>query len=70
MDLSTWLDGDRGRAKALSEHFKVTGAAITHWRTKGVPADRMRAVHDFTGGAVTLEDLVPPSRLPAEQPEG
>lgn len=54
-----WLDGEDGRAKKLATHFKRTLSAISQWRTTGVPVHHMKAVRDFTGGEVTLEEMVP-----------
>ena len=59
MNLNDWLDGDRGRLKAMAEHFGVTPSAVSQWRTNGVPPSRMKAVRDFTAGQVTLDDLLP-----------
>lgn len=64
MDLNTWLDEAPGRLTSMAAHFDVTPSAISQWRKNGVPLDRMRAVSDFTDGAVSLEDMVP---LPKEQ---
>lgn len=61
MDLTTWLEAEKGRSRGLAEHFGRTPAAISQWKTNGVPVDLMKAVRDFTGGAVTLEELVPES---------
>lgn len=66
MDLHTWLAAERGRATAMAEHFGITPAAITAWRQTRVPVDHMKAVRDFTGGAVTLEEMVPDTQ-PAEE---
>lgn len=59
MDLPTWLDADRGRLTALAAHFDLTQSAVSQWRTNGVPPARMKAVREFTGGAVTLEEMLP-----------
>lgn len=59
MTLSEWLDGERGRLTALALHFDVTQAAVCQWRTNGVPLARMKAVRDFTDGAVSLDEMVP-----------
>jgi len=58
MKLSDWLDSEVGRATAMAEHFDVTLASVTQWRGR-VPVARMRAIRDFTEGAVDLEDMVP-----------
>lgn len=60
MDLSTWLDADRGRLTAMAAHFGLTQSAVSQWRVNGVPLLRMKAVREFTGHQVTLEDMVPP----------
>lgn len=68
MDLTTWLEAEKGRAAALAAHFGKTPAAISQWKSNGVPLGLMKAVRDFTGGAVTLEELVPePTPLDAHQ---
>ena len=37
MDLNTWLAAEKGRAAALAAHFDVTPAAVSQWKTNGVP---------------------------------
>lgn len=59
MDLNTWLDAEPGRAAEMASHFDVTQAAVSHWKTKGVPVGRMKAVRDYTGGSVSLDEMVP-----------
>lgn len=44
---------------SMAEHFGVNKTAVWGWSVHGVPAFRMKAVREFTGGAVTLEDMVP-----------
>lgn len=61
MKLSTWLEAEKGRAAAMAAHFGKTRAAISQWKTDGVPLAHMKAVREFTGGAVTLEEMVPES---------
>lgn len=70
MDLTSWLEAERGRATRLAAHFRVTQSAISQWRVKGVPVAHMRAVRDFTGGDVTLEEMLPmpASAVTAEHP--
>lgn len=62
MDLNEWLDRERGRMSAMAAHFRVTVSAISQWRSSGVPVDRMKAVRDYTGNEVTLEEMVPEPR--------
>lgn len=59
MNLTTWLEAEKGRSTALATYFGVTPAAVSQWKTNGVPVANMKAVRDFTGGAVTLEEMVP-----------
>lgn len=70
MKLITWLDADRGRLTALAAHFDLTQSAVSQWRTNGVPPGRMKAVRDFSQGAVTLEELLPDPAGQAASPQG
>ena len=64
MNLPTWLDADRGRLTALAAHFDLTPSAVSQWRTNGVPPARMKAVRDFTGGVVSLDEMLPDPARP------
>lgn len=66
MDLITWLKAERGRSEALALHIGVTPAAVSQWKTNGVPVGQMKTVRDFTDGAVTLEEMVPEPKTAAE----
>ena len=59
MQLSTWLDQEKGRTAALAEHFQITLSAVTQWRTNGVPKERMKEVRDFSCNQITLEEMLP-----------
>lgn len=59
MNISQWLDAETGRNAALSAFFNVTPGAVSQWRTTGVPSKYMKAVRDFTGGDVSLEEMLP-----------
>lgn len=65
MQLKDWLEAERGRATAMAEHFGVNKTAVFGWKVNGVPPDRMRAVQEFTQGAVTLDDMVPAPKVAA-----
>ena len=67
MDLPTWLDADRGRLTALAAHFSLTQSAVSQWRTNGVPPARMKAVREFTGGDVSLDEMLPDPAWPRPQ---
>lgn len=59
MNLSEWLEAEKGRSAALAHHFGKTPGAVSQWKTNGVPLNLMKAVRDFTGGVVTLDAMVP-----------
>lgn len=61
MNLNTWLEEEKGRSAALAAHFDVSASAVSQWKANGVPLDNMKAVRDFTGGVVTLDEMVPES---------
>lgn len=66
MNLNDWLEAERGRSEALATHIGVTKAAVSQWKTNGVPVGHMKAVRDFSDGAVTLDEMVPEPKA-AEQ---
>lgn len=66
MDFPNWLDAERGRQTRVAEHFNVTPSAVSQWRQNGVPPDNMLAVRDFTGGEVTLEEMLRRPARPAQ----
>ncbi len=59
MTFGEWIKAAPGRASAAAAHFEVSGSAISQWAANGVPVGRMRAAREYTGGDVTLEDMVP-----------
>ncbi len=61
MNLPQWLDAEYGRARKMAAHFGRSEAAVSQWKSNGVPLDLMKAVRDYTGGAVTLDEMVPES---------
>lgn len=60
MDLHTWLDKpeNKGKAAWLADQFGIERAAVSLWRSGGVPLDRMKRVEELTGGAVTVAAMV------------
>jgi len=58
MELKQWLDAERGRYKALAEHLGLSDGRISQMADDGVPPKYMFTVRDFSGGEVTLEELV------------
>lgn len=58
MNLRTWLSEERGRHAALAAHIGVSPGRMSQIAADGVPVKFMTAVRDFTGGAVTLEEMV------------
>jgi DNA-binding transcriptional regulator YdaS (Cro superfamily) len=59
MNITSWLEAEKGRSAALAAHLGRTPAAISQWKQNGVPLDLMKEIRDFTGGLVTLEEMVP-----------
>ena len=59
MNIKSWLEAEKGRAMALSRHFGLTPSAVSQWKTNGVPRRLMRDVLSYTGGIVSLNDMVP-----------
>ncbi len=70
MNLTTWLEAEKGRSAALATRFNRSPSAISQWKTNGVPTDLMKAVRDFTGGAVTLEEMLPDPVQPVTEAGG
>lgn len=68
MNLTAWLEAENGRAAAMAEHFGKTPAAISQWKINGVPVKLMKEVRDLTGGAVSLEEMVPDPDERAREP--
>lgn len=62
MKLHDWLNEETGRASAMAAHFGVHRSFISQWRSGEIPVKYMRDVVSYTGGAVTLNDLVPVSK--------
>lgn len=63
MNFTNWIDAERGRLTALAIHFDLSQSAVSQWRGNGVPPKRMRAVCDFTNGAVSLDEMLPNPEL-------
>lgn len=57
MELSDWLDQEIGRATKMAAHFGVTQGAVSQWRDNP-PLHRLLEIRDFTGGLVTLEEML------------
>lgn len=57
MDLSDWLDAEKGRLTRMAAHFGVTQGAVSQWRDNP-PLQRLLEIRDFTDGAVTIEAML------------
>lgn len=67
MNLTQWLEEEKGRSAALANHFGVKPSAVSQWKTNGVPLAHMKAVREFTRGKVGLEEMVPGFSPPARK---
>lgn len=67
MKFNTWLDAEVGRLKNIADAFQITPSAVSQWRANGIPPDRMRAVHDLTGGDVSFEEMIPEANHVADK---
>ena len=67
MNLTSWLEAEKGRSALLAAHFGVSPGAVSQWKKNGVPLNNMKALREFTGGMVSLEEMVPDtlSTIPA-----
>ena len=52
MNLTQWLEAEGGRPTALAAHCGITCAAVSQWKTNGVPLHHVRRVASFTSGDV------------------
>jgi DNA-binding transcriptional regulator YdaS (Cro superfamily) len=61
MNLSDYLDAERGRGAALAAKLGVPAELISQWRNgvRQVPAERCPEIERATGGEVRCEDLRP-----------
>jgi DNA-binding transcriptional regulator YdaS (Cro superfamily) len=58
MELKEWLGAERGRHKELAAHLGLSPGRLSQMADDGVPTKYMLTVRDFTGGVVTLEEMV------------
>lgn len=59
MELKTWLAEKHGRAMALSRFIDVPPSFVSKMASgeKAIPAEHCRAIVDFTGGQVTVQEM-------------
>jgi len=59
MDISTYLDQERGRAAELARHLKVKPVNVSRWQKKQklVPARYCLRIEAWSAGAVTRQEL-------------
>lgn len=60
MELHQWLDqpDNEGKAAWLAGQLGRSKAAVSLWRTQGVPLPLMQRVSDLTEGAVSVDDML------------
>jgi predicted XRE-type DNA-binding protein len=56
--LKLWLDGEHGRYRALATALGVTKGRVSQMARDGVPKSHLIAVRNFTGGAVSIEEML------------
>jgi DNA-binding transcriptional regulator YdaS (Cro superfamily) len=61
MNLKSWAEQERGRAMALAKCICVPPSFVSKMLSgeKAIPAEHCKAIHAFTGGEVTLQELRP-----------
>ncbi|MGE3346074.1 MAG: YdaS family helix-turn-helix protein [Ramlibacter sp.] len=61
MKLNQWLQQQRGRQAALAAHLGMKPPTVSDWGAgqKQIPLVHCPAIQEFTGGAVTCEELRP-----------
>ena len=60
MELHTWLDQPEnvGKSAWLADQLARSKAAVSLWRTEGVPMPLMRQVARLTGDAVSVDAML------------
>jgi DNA-binding transcriptional regulator YdaS (Cro superfamily) len=58
MKFNDWLSKQKRGTALLAAYFKVSPAAVSQWRTKGVPIDRMLDIQSITNGEVTVQEMI------------
>lgn len=58
MRLKEWLDAERGRYRLLAQALGVTIGRVSQMARSGVPKSHLIAVRDFTGGEVSIEEML------------
>jgi len=69
MKLKSWFQEERGRHAALAAHLDLSRGRITKMADDGVPIKYLIIVRDFTGGAVTLEEMAEQRAVTRSIPE-
>ena len=61
MELSQWLEQERGRQNRLARHLGLRPPVVAAWVSgrRPVPMPHGAAIEQFTGGAVSRKDLFP-----------
>lgn len=59
--LKVWLEAEYGRGARLARHLKVPPSFVTKIGSgeKPIPVDHGAAIEQFTGGAVTRQQMFP-----------
>jgi DNA-binding transcriptional regulator YdaS (Cro superfamily) len=69
MRLKDWLKGESGRGSALARYLGVSCAMVSYMGSEQVrvPPRHYRGIRDFSGGAVSIEELLPDVHGPSRR---
>jgi len=61
MNLSDYIQAERGRSAALAAALKVPPESVSNWKSgaRPIPLDRCVAIEKETQGEVTVEEMRP-----------
>lgn len=61
MNISQWVSGERGRSLAIARLLGITQPVVSDWCAgkKAIAAEHCKAIEQFTGGAVTCQEMRP-----------
>ena len=58
MKFSDWLSLQPKRLSLVAKRYNISASAVSQWKLKGVPVERMLDIVDMACGDIALEELV------------